>query len=442
MGEKIMAGAYRAVITPPLGIGLEGTFSYRGAEEILDDLAVNALVLSGRGGIAGEGEGAGDEEIAIVSTDIIGFPEALYKDILRRIEAEAGIPQDRLLLAATHTHAGPVIDNNTIAQVGDFGWYLDFLQAQVVTAVRMAQKRKQPVAVGVGRTQKPQYVFNRRLRRPDGRIVMNWIGNEHVQGCVPSGPVDPDLFAIKFQDARGAPVAFIVNYANHNNAAPANALSSDIAGQIGAVLRKVYGPEVVTVFLLGACGNTNWIDIHDPTWLDRDHYRKIGQALGGAVVELEAWMEYPAVTSVEARAAWLHIPERPYRPYDVLDDGTFGPGANDFFTAYRKEQALYGSEEPPVHTLGVSLLKLGEEIAITTAPAELFCDFALEIKARSPVKYTLVSELTNGSYGYIPTREAFEQGGYEVRKIKAGSYLAVDAGERIVAASLGLLEGR
>lgn len=53
----------------------------------------------------------------------------------------------------------------------------------------------------------------------------------------------------------------------------------------------------------------------------------------------------------------------------------------------------------------------------------------------------MVSELTNGECGYVPTREAFKQGGYEVRKVKESSYLDVGAGDLITSTSLELLEG-
>jgi hypothetical protein len=86
------------------------------------------------------------------------------------------------------------------------------------------------------------------------------------------------------------------------------------------------------------------------------------------------------------------------------------------------------------------MLRFGSQVAITTNPCELFCEFGLAIKSGSPVKYTLVSELTNGAMGYVPTRQAFEEGGYEIRKLPGNSFLAMDAGGRIVDATLEMLE--
>ena len=46
-------------------------------------------------------------------------------------------------------------------------------------------------------------------------------------------------------------------------------------------------------------------------------------------------------------------------------------------------------------------------------PFEAFAVTGLEIKKKSPFKTTFTVELANGSYGYLPTPEQHELGGYE-----------------------------
>jgi hypothetical protein len=60
----------------------------------------------------------------------------------------------------------------------------------------------------------------------------------------------------------------------------------------------------------------------------------------------------------------------------------------------------------------VQVIRLGEAI-IAANPGEMFCDFGLEIKSRSPAPLTFVSAYTNGYIGYLPVPEAWQQGGYE-----------------------------
>ena len=52
-------------------------------------------------------------------------------------------------------------------------------------------------------------------------------------------------------------------------------------------------------------------------------------------------------------------------------------------------------------------------LAIATNAGELFVEHGLTIKERSPFPHTVVAELTNDLIMYQPTREAFEQQGYE-----------------------------
>jgi hypothetical protein len=81
--------------------------------------------------------------------------------------------------------------------------------------------------------------------------------------------------------------------------------------------------------------------------------------------------------------------------------------------------------------------KLGE-LAIVGLPGEVFCEFGLEIKEKSPAKHTIVVELANGAIGYIPTKEAFAQGGYE--PTAGACNFAPDVGEKLIDSAMKQLK--
>lgn len=56
------------------------------------------------------------------------------------------------------------------------------------------------------------------------------------------------------------------------------------------------------------------------------------------------------------------------------------------------------------------VLRLGD-VAIATNEFELYTDYGVQIKARSPAVQTFVIQLT-GSAGYLPTERAVRGGGY------------------------------
>ena len=86
-------------------------------------------------------------------------------------------------------------------------------------------------------------------------------------------------------------------------------------------------------------------------------------------------------------------------------------------------------------TTEVQALAVGDELAIVGLPGEVFVELGLTLRERSPFKHTLVMGLANASIGYIPTRRAYEEGGYE----PTSSRLVPGSGERLVEEALALL---
>jgi hypothetical protein len=83
----------------------------------------------------------------------------------------------------------------------------------------------------------------------------------------------------------------------------------------------------------------------------------------------------------------------------------------------------------------VQVFRLSDDVAIVALPGEVFVELGLAIKKASPFATTLVIELANNSPAYIPTREAFFDGDYEVinSRVKPGG------GEMLVDTALRLL---
>ena len=436
--KKFLAGAARTNITPPLGVAIEGGFSPVFADHILDELYANALVLS---------NGDGVNEIAWVAVDVCQLPTVLYNEIAIEVERACGIPKVRLFVTSSHTHSSATVGNVVMGpELVDWA-YVAYLKKQVVTALLMAQRNKQPALLGAAKAHNARHVFNRRLRKPEGGIIMNWFNKTALQGCLPSGPVDPEVHVIKIAHPETkAPLAFVVNYSLHNNAASAikTAISADFSGVMAEALRRAYGSHVVTLFLPGAMGDINWIDPH--TTHERSAlYREIGLSLAGTVMQADYDMVYVSEPTLTVRQTVLRIREREWDPSALSDKDVFQLEENEesiqrspFHQAYVAWQA---QGAPPLATVDVDMrvLVLSNEIAIAANPSEFFVELGMAVKAQSPFKHTLVSTLTNGNVGYVPTRQAFVDGGYEVKKYPENSFLDVGAGEQMVAASVGLL---
>ena len=78
------------------------------------------------------------------------------------------------------------------------------------------------------------------------------------------------------------------------------------------------------------------------------------------------------------------------------------------------------------------------DAAIAAIPCEVFAETGLEIKKKSPHRFTFAIELANGYGGYLPSREQHELGGYETWPARS-SFLEIDAESKIRTEALRLL---
>ena len=100
--------------------------------------------------------------------------------------------------------------------------------------------------------------------------------------------------------------------------------------------------------------------------------------------------------------------------------------------------ALQVQGDTPVLAIAAELvaLRLSHSVGVVTAPGEIFTEIGQSIIARSPFRHTLFAGYANGTIGYVPTRAAYAEGGYEVTH---ACQVAPDAGEQIEEESLRLL---
>lgn len=90
----------------------------------------------------------------------------------------------------------------------------------------------------------------------------------------------------------------------------------------------------------------------------------------------------------------------------------------------------------------VQLATLGDELALVAIPAEVFAEFGLRIKAKSPFDRTFILGYSNGFVGYIPNEAEYQRKGYAadmVPKITDLFPFQPDVGEVLTDAILALL---
>ena len=132
----LLAGTAEVVITPPVGTFLEGYGARSsGSVGVHDDLHARAVVVDD-----------GTTQAAIVSCDLIGIDRHTTGAVRALVAEATDIPAEHVMVAATHTHAGPsACTGRTTARCADVTNRL------IAGAVEQAWRAKRPAVLKAGR---------------------------------------------------------------------------------------------------------------------------------------------------------------------------------------------------------------------------------------------------------------------------------------------------
>src|SRR5215211_2969198 len=309
---ELKVGAAAVVITPPEGTPLAGYYSERGSKTVLDDIYSKAVVLQ-----------AGDTKAALVVCDLISLPRHTVTEARRQIEAATGIPGGHVMLSATHTHTGPVLNRESaldelVGATSDLGRrYTERLPELIAKSVAEANRKLAPARASAALGREEGISFNRRFHMKDGSVSWN-PAKRHPDVVRPAGPIDPDVGVVYFDTPKDAPVASYVNFALHPDTVGGEGVSADYPGVLSKLLGAYRGPDMLTVFANGCCGNINHRDI---AWLDPQkgppEAHRIGTRLAAAVLRTVPDLKPVATDTLRVQSEIVKLPLAPITDADV-----------------------------------------------------------------------------------------------------------------------------
>jgi hypothetical protein len=391
--------------TPPVGMDLVG--NYRG-----DDYASRGVhdSLFARAIVASNGKG---EKVAIVSVDICYIKKEAADMMRQYIGKETGIKPENIMIHATHTHSGPKSDL-------DAPNARDYLTKAASAAV-LANQRLKPSVLSAGRTLEDRVSHNRRLKCIDGTTHMCWEKFKPGYVIGPWGPKDPEMITLSIEQD-GKEVGALINFGCHATTLTGNnwLYSADYPGYIAESVRKVKGKEFTPVFLNGPCGNVTQVDYRIGFPDTFQECQRIGYILGVAALESikkqkatsgdiitasHEMVPVKRITISQEQLDWagkiMKIVEKEGMPPIQAD------GMPDAY--YAKEWLEMNKVQDVVDSLEVMVIRIGDN-AFVGLPGEIFCEFGMDIKMRSPFTNTMVMGLTNDDRNYFPTLVSFTQG--------------------------------
>jgi neutral ceramidase len=419
--SEFKAGIATVDITPPTGYRMSGYFYERRNIGTHDRLYAKALVLE-----------QGRERVALVFCDLIGISLDLSERTRVLASRRSGIPASHILIAATHTHTGPLYsgalrdywhesakarDGRDLAEGVD---YPGIVAERLADAIARARRSVQPVHPEVGKGEALDLAFNRRFHMKDGSVVFN-PGKLNPNIVRPAGPVDTDVGILLFFNAERTRVLSVFSsFALHLDTVGGTQYSADYPFYLERELKKELGPHLVSIFGTGTCGDINHIDVrHNRPQQGQREAERIGRELSQSVVlafpDLLP-MQQPALAmkSEKVIAPMQSFTEEQMADAQAKMSRIGGPqlaflaGVEAFKIVDIQRR---GGKSIP---LEVQVFRIGRDTALVGLPGEVFVELGLAIKEQSPFPNTFVIELCNDSIGYVPTEKAFAEGSYEV----------------------------
>ena len=383
---RLPVGAAAIEVTPPSGLPMAGFGARtRPATNAHDPLSARALVVG---------------DTALVVVDAIGLDGASTT----RIAGACGLDPERMVVAATHTHGGPHTMPGKLGGAVDAA-YLARLEAAAVEAIVKARLGQRPCGLfwGVGRL--AGIAHNRRDA---------------------AGPVDPAVPVLKAVDAAGRVVAMLVSFACHPVVLDATNLewTADYPGHARRALEARY-PGAVALFATGCAGDVNTgHSAHRSNSLVKDERRshaearRIGEAVAMAALDAPLRSVDGAGVDARFRRCTLGFAQSANGVLDRL----LGQWRVEHATADPTRRAILNiwiawaegpAKQPPLPiTASAGVLRWGE-LVLACLPGEIFAATGLQLRRALP-EAVFALGYCGDNPGYLPPREEYAKGGYEV----------------------------
>jgi hypothetical protein len=391
------AGTARVAITPKESMWMAGYGARnKPSEGAVHDLWAKALVLEDPAG----------KKAALVTLDVCGISRELSLPICKTLETRLGLERDRIVLACSHTHCGPVLGTNLITmyplddlQRRKVEQYAEFFARAIPDVVAEAAGRLEPVTLA-WETGRADYAVNRRNNK-EGDVP-----DLRARGML-QGPVDHDVPVLRVAGPDGKPRAIVCGYACHCTVLSFYQFCGDHAGFAQIAIEKA-NPGAQAMFVAGCGADQN--PLPRRTIALAEQY---GNELAGAVQRVLGGPMRPIATALVSAYEEIDLPfgKMPTRAEIEAE-----AQSKNFSQASRARKLLslldtQGSFAP-TYPYPVAVWKLGDLTWIFLG-GEVVVDYSLRLKRNLGSSHTWVSAYCNDVMAYIPSLRVLKEGGYE-----------------------------
>ncbi|OTY13147.1 alkaline ceramidase [Bacillus mycoides] len=381
-------GVCKVDITPPIGIDFIGYHRDTGINNIEEHIYGTIFVFE-----------KDEMKTVFISIDNIGMLVEDTTMIRERVASELNEPLQQITVVYTHTHSGP----ETVGDHPLIKSYKTILLNNVVQGAITANNNMRSCEVGWDVTTGDIGV-NRRERTPDGKAKM---------GINIEGIVDKRIGVLAMRNAESKELAGVIVFCTaHPNVlkGDSDVLSADYPGMTREILEKIVNCPVIIV--QGATGNVN-----AKYRGSQEALKQMAYVLSGHVLMILPTVTYRPIVNLRTISSTMQmklkdIPEiEEIKRMAQLAEKQWGVNTEEWLTIVL-EKHRRNIQQVSID-LEIQLFQINDGI-FSGIPMEPFSETALEMKESVQNELAFFGGYTNGYIGYLPTKEEYSYGGYEV----------------------------
>lgn len=418
-------GFSKICINPPYGAPISGYYEARFTKGILDSLYARGVAFDD-----------GKTQAVVIAVDLCTLAQKYYDAFKDAISNATGLNKDAIFINCSHTHTGPIVGKDFASDRASTEAYDQFLISCVCDAAVYALADLKESKFSTAEAQAKNISFIRRYRMKDGSVATNpGVNNPDIDH--PLGTPNETVKLLKIERENGDDI-FMVNFGTHPDSVGGEYISADYMGFVCDIIERAV-PNTRCIFLLAPQGDVNHVNPHptkgesaiseidfDSVPRSHKHAEHMGRIIAGAVLSVCSITEELKADKISFASKMVKLPS--HQENHRLEEAI---KIHDLYEAGRTAELPYKEMElttvvaearriiklqngPDYFPFFLSAIKIGDFV-FAGIGGEAFTEIGNRIYESSPFKTTILCCITNSAGGYIPTKTAYEEGGYEAR---------------------------
>ena len=369
----------------------------------------------------------GKTTVLLFSTDTLNAKTNWTAEARNLISQATGVPGNNIQVGATHTHSSGAVGGSEELTLQWKTVYMDAL----VNAAKKAIADMAPAKIYGSTIQTEGMTYVRHYEMLDGSFCGDNFGDPSKGYKGHATTANELMMMIKFDREGDKKDIAVMNFQFHpcfTGGGQETVLSADGVAAIRDVFEKETGMHFI--YFTGSAGNQNAssrLPNENQNRKGANQMKKYGEELYQYAAKAMENLEEIGGTTVVSKQETLTYKSNKYglerladaqKATDLFRQTGDSSSASTlaksmgFHSVFECNGIVANAGRPATYDMELNVVRIGD-LGFVAAPYEMFSDSAFQIRDGSPFKYTLISTITNNSWGYFATEKAYGYGCYE-----------------------------